>query len=203
MKKLCEYITHLVDYAEKASLLAACDRTYAINGLLAVFGADEYEAPASLPATPALEEILAVLCDIAYEKGLIAENGVAYRDLFDTRLMGVLTPAPSVVRAMFAALAEDEYYMANCRVIMENREWTTERLRELGFSVLPSCANFVFATHPHLSGKALYLSLKERRVLVRHFDKERIREYNRITIGTREQMACLIQNIEEILKESV
>ena len=102
-----------------------------------------------------------------------------------------------------AALAEDEYYMANCRVIMENREWTTERLRELGFSVLPSCANFVFATHPNLSGKALYLSLKERGVLVRHFDKERIREYNRITIGTREQMACLIQNIEEILKESV
>ena len=102
-----------------------------------------------------------------------------------------------------AALAEDEYYMANCRVIMENREWTTERLRELGFSVLPSCANFVFATHPNLSGKALYLSLKERGVLVRHFDKERIREYNRITIGTREQMVCLIQNIEEILKESV
>lgn len=104
MEKLYEYITHLVNYAEREALLDAADRTYAVNGLLGVFGVDEYEEPASLPATPALEEILAVLCDIAYERGILAENGVAYRDLFDTRVMGVLTPPPSVVRAAFGTL---------------------------------------------------------------------------------------------------
>ncbi|MBQ9086623.1 MAG: histidinol-phosphate transaminase [Clostridia bacterium] len=100
-----------------------------------------------------------------------------------------------------AALEEDEYYMSNCRTIVENREWTTKRLQELGFSVLSSRANFVFAACPRIGGKELYLSLKERGVLVRHFDKDRIREYNRITVGTREQMEVLIRNIEEILKE--
>ena len=104
MKELCEYITHLVNYAEEEGLLATADRTYAINGLLAVFGENEYEAPASEKTTPALEDILAHLCDIAYARGILAENGVAYRDLFDTRLMGVLTPPPSVVRATFDGL---------------------------------------------------------------------------------------------------
>ncbi len=108
MKDLYEYLTHLVNYAEAEHLLHPADRAYAINGLIAVFGEDAYEEPASLGETPALEEILTALCDIAYEKGILEENGVAYRDLFDTRLMGVLTPPPSVVRATFAALAKED-----------------------------------------------------------------------------------------------
>ena len=132
--------------------------------------------------------------------------GIGHRDLIaDLNTLRYSTNPYNVNRmtemAGVAALNEDEYYMANCRVIMENREWTTNRLRELGFAVLPSCANFVFATHSQIPGKELYLKLKERGVLIRHFDKERIKEYNRITIGTKEQMACLIANIEEILKE--
>lgn len=121
MKNLCEYLTHLVNYAEAERLLHPADRAYAINGLIAVFGEDAYEVPASLGATPALEEILASLCDIAYEKGILEENSVAYRDLFDTRLMGVLTPPPSVVRATFAAEAKadpraatDYFYRVAC-----------------------------------------------------------------------------------------
>lgn len=100
-----------------------------------------------------------------------------------------------------AALDENAYYQANCRRIMENRTWTTMELEKRGFEVIPSVTNFVFARHPGLDGQALYLGLKERGVLVRHFTGERIRDYNRITIGTLEQMGILMDAIDEIRKE--
>ncbi|MBQ7802011.1 MAG: histidinol-phosphate transaminase [Oscillospiraceae bacterium] len=99
-----------------------------------------------------------------------------------------------------AALTENGYYMANCRTIMENRAWTTEALEKLGFQVLPSMANFVFAKSDKIGGEALYLALKQRGVLVRHFTKARIKDYNRITIGTLEQMKTLITAIQDILQ---
>lgn len=101
--------------------------------------------------------------------------------------------------AGIAALTENEYYMDHCRVIEANRQWTAERLKELGFEVLPSKANFVFAASERIRGEKLYLELKERGILVRHFQKDRIRNYNRITIGTMEEMKTLIAAVEEIV----
>jgi len=100
-----------------------------------------------------------------------------------------------------AALKDNFYYMDNCRIIEDNREYTKARLEELGFSVTPSKANFLFAASPDISGEELYLKLKEEGILVRHFSKERIKEYNRITVGTREDMETLISKVEKILKE--
>ena len=99
-----------------------------------------------------------------------------------------------------AALCDNDYYMQNCRVIMENRAFTTKALRDLGFEVLDSKTNFVFARSARIGGEALYLELKRRGILVRHFSKEGIAEFNRITIGTREQMQTLIATITDILK---
>ena len=101
-----------------------------------------------------------------------------------------------------ATLASDDYYMENCRTIMENRAWTTAALENLGFSVIPSKANFVFAKHPGLDGEALYLALKRRGILVRHFTAARIRDFNRITVGTRQQMELLVQALSQILQEA-
>ena len=100
-----------------------------------------------------------------------------------------------------AALQDTAYFDANCRTIMENRAWTTKALEELGFTILPSLANFVFAKSDRISGEELYLKLKEHGILVRHFTKDRIKDFNRITIGTLEQMQTLMGAIEEILKE--
>ena len=100
-----------------------------------------------------------------------------------------------------AALSEDEIYMERCRTVMENRTYTTEALEALGFEVIPSMANFVFAKSDKIGGEALYLGLKERGILVRHFKNPRIKDYNRITIGTREQMEALVAAVNEILKE--
>jgi histidinol-phosphate aminotransferase len=102
--------------------------------------------------------------------------------------------------AGIAALEENDYYMNNCRIIEQNRAWTTKELVRLGFTVTDSKTNFVFAKSERISGQALYERLKARGVLVRHFTKERIADYNRITIGTMEQMQILIRTIEEILE---
>ncbi len=100
-----------------------------------------------------------------------------------------------------AAIKDNSYYMSNCKTIIENREYTTKALRDLGFEVLDSKANFVFAKSEEISGEELYLALKKNGILVRHFTGERIREYNRITIGTAEQMQALVSALEKIIKE--
>ena len=100
-------------------------------------------------------------------------------------------------------LADEEETRRNCRTIVENREYVTAKLTEMGFSVLPSQANFVFAATPAVSGKELYLRLKDKGILVRHFDTERLTAYNRITVGNREQMDTLLTAIKEILEDDV
>lgn len=100
--------------------------------------------------------------------------------------------------AGIGAFEDDEYFTKNCEAIKKTRAWTVEKLEELGFSILPSSANFVFAKHNTISGKELYLTLKEKGILVRHFDKEKLTDYNRITIGSDEQMQILISTLREI-----
>ena len=100
-----------------------------------------------------------------------------------------------------AALDDPEYFRRNCETIMENRAWTTAALETLGFEVLPSLANFVFAKSDKIEGAQLYKKLKDRGILVRHFTKERIKDFNRITIGTLDQMKTLVHAIEDILQE--
>ena len=101
-----------------------------------------------------------------------------------------------------AAVAENDYYMENCRKIVDNREYTTAALEALGFTVLPSKTNFVFAKSERIGGQALYEELKKRGILVRHFSDASIAEFNRITIGTRTEMEVLIQTIRKILEET-
>ena len=101
-----------------------------------------------------------------------------------------------------AALIDNDYYMNNCKTIIDNREWTVAKLQKLGFEVLASKANFVFAKNDKIDGEKLYLELKNRGILVRHFTKPAICQYNRITIGTLEQMQKLIETITLILEEN-
>lgn len=97
-------------------------------------------------------------------------------------------------------LCDEEYTKKNCQTIIENRDFTTAELRKLGFEVLDSKSNFVFAKHPDRDGKEIYLELKARGILIRHFDKPLLCQYNRITIGTKEQMQALIDNLKELVK---
>ena len=114
-----EAIAKLADYAEHAGLIAAYERTWAINTILDVLKLDSYTEPehtwdpAGLELAPVLEELL----DDAHARGVLAENSVVYRDLFDTEIMGRLTPRPAQVIEMFQTLcardpkaATDWYY---------------------------------------------------------------------------------------------
>ena len=100
-----------------------------------------------------------------------------------------------------ACIREDEYYMNACKEIEKVREYTREELLKLGFEVLESKANFLFAKHNEIDGNELYLKLKGRGVLVRHFTSERICQFNRITIGTKEQMDIFLETVKSIMEE--
>ena len=98
-----------------------------------------------------------------------------------------------------ACLQHDDYNEENCRTIARTRDRTREELIKLGFEVTHSSANFLFARHPEISGGELYRKLKARGILIRHFDTERIRDYNRISIGTDEQMDAFLNAAAELL----
>ena len=100
-----------------------------------------------------------------------------------------------------AAVADEAYFAACTAAIRQTRAWTVGELENLGFTVLPSQANFVFARHDRLAGETVYRKLKEDGVLVRWFDGDRIRDYVRITIGSMEQMETLVEALTALLEE--
>ncbi len=98
------------------------------------------------------------------------------------------------------AAFEDRTYFEETRArIMAAREDTVDRLEALGFDVIPSCANFIFVKPPKIAAKDMFLKLREKGVLVRYFDKPRISDRLRITIGTPEEMDALLRAVQEIL----
>lgn len=102
--------------------------------------------------------------------------------------------------AGIAAIERNEVYMSNCRTIADNREFTECELKKLGFEVIPSQANFILAGSS-MPGETLYKKLKARGILVRHFNETKIRDYVRITIGTKQQMKQFLAAVERILNE--
>lgn len=100
-----------------------------------------------------------------------------------------------------AAVDSNDYFVQNCHRIEKTRDMTACSLAELGFHVVPSKANFLFAKHDRLPGETVYRQLKERGVLVRHFLDSRISDYNRITIGSEEEMEILVSCLTDIVKK--
>ena len=93
----------------------------------------------------------------------------------------------------------EAYYQEKSAEIIKTRTWTAQKLEELGFTVLPSRTNFLFAKTDRMDGGELYMALKEKGILVRHFSNPKIDQYNRITIGTKAQMERFIDTIKQIL----
>ena len=98
-----------------------------------------------------------------------------------------------------AAIDTQPYYTENCKKIIETRQQTAAALRDMGFTVTDSRANFLFAKSARIGGEALYRALRERGILVRHFTSSRIADYNRITVGAPEEMQALLTAVREIL----
>lgn len=99
-----------------------------------------------------------------------------------------------------ASIEADDYYQKKVASIIKTRDETSRELRSQGLSVLNSKANFLFVRSDAIGGEDLYLSLRERGILVRHFAQERIYDYVRITIGTPEEMNKLVCEIKNIIE---
>ena len=93
----------------------------------------------------------------------------------------------------------EAYYQEKSAEIIKTRTWTAEKLEELGFTVLPSRTNFLFAKTDRMDGGELYTALKQRGILVRHFTNLQIAQFNRITIGTKQQMERFVEIVQQIL----
>lgn len=116
------------------------------------------------------------------------------KNSFNSYPLGRLAIAGAV-----AAIEDEAYFERIRRAVIASRELLTAGLASLGFEVLPSAANFVFARHPERRGGELAAALRARRVLVRHFRLPRIEDYLRITVGTDEQCDTLLQALAAIL----
>ena len=103
--------------------------------------------------------------------------------------------------AGIGSLLCDEYFKQNCNMVIENRDFLIRELTALGFFCTDSKANFVFAKHPNVEGQTLYAKLRASGILVRHFQKPEIKDFNRITVGTRAEMQALIDAIRTIMED--
>mgnify|MGYP002338712196 CR=1 FL=1 len=110
-------------------------------------------------------------------------------------------PVDSLASALgIASLADPAHYDACRTAVITTRERTRDRLETLGFDVLPSQTNFVLATHPRFDAAQLFVGLRERGVLVRHFNTDVLRDHLRISIGTDDEMDSLIEALEALCR---
>lgn len=116
------------------------------------------------------------------------------KDSFNSYPLDSLATAGAI-----AAFEDDAWFQQTRAAVMDTREGLALQLEDLGFEVLPSQANFVFARHPQHDAAGLAAALRERAVLVRHFSQPRIEQYLRITVGTRQQCSALIGALIAIL----
>lgn len=98
-----------------------------------------------------------------------------------------------------AAIEDQPYFEKTCKAIIDSRNQLTTQLEALDFTVLPSATNFVFAKHASVDAMSIAAKLREQSIIVRHFKQERIQQYLRITIGTKEECQALVDAMKRII----
>lgn len=130
----------------------------------------------------------------AFGQAHLIEALVRVKDSFNSYPLDMLAQAAAV------AAIEDQAYYDDCNAkVIASRQWVNEKLTELGFTVLPSHANFVFARPANGNAEAVHKALREADIIVRYFNKPRLSEYLRITIGTQKECEALINALKSII----
>jgi histidinol-phosphate aminotransferase len=193
---------HALSRAEIAALLADHpDVPVVIDEAYVDFGA---ETAIPLVASHANLLVVHTMSKSRALAGLRVGYAIGHRDLIEalTRIKDSFNSYPLGRLAQIGAIASlaDEAWFQTARTsVIESRERLRDGLTGLGFDVLPSSANFVFARHPALDGAALADALRERAVIVRHFSAPRIADYLRITVGTDAQVERLLSALADII----
>lgn len=107
---------------------------------------------------------------------------------------------PSIILGA-ESIDDDKYFKDTVAKVMNTREWFSEKLKELGFHVLPSASNFVFAAHPKYTAEDIFVAAKQAGIYFRHFSAPRICNYLRISIGTDEEMQTVVKFLREYMKQ--
>lgn len=132
--------------------------------------------------------------------GIALGNQEIVKKLYDVKNSFNSYPIDRLAQVIGKASIEDsDYIKENAQKIIKTREYTKDELRNLGFEVLDSYANFIFVKHPDHDAEMIFKQLREKGILVRYFHKPRIDQYLRITIGTQSQMETLIKTIKELI----
>lgn len=103
------------------------------------------------------------------------------------------------VAGAIAAFEDQDYFLQTCNAVMATRERLATAMRKLGFEVLPSATNFIFARHPDFAAEKIALDLRQSGIIVRHFKLPRISEFLRISIGTDEESTSLVSALKLLL----
>ena len=183
-------------------LLAACpDRVVLVDEAYVDFGGnsalpliDRYPNLLVVQTLSKSRSLAGLRVGFACGQPHLIEALVRVKDSFNSYPLDRLATAGAV-----AALEDEAWFETTRDKVVDTREGLSLQLEDLGFDVLPSQANFVFARHPERDAAELAALLRERAVLVRHFRQPRIAQYLRISIGTREQCSTLVLRLQEIL----
>jgi histidinol-phosphate aminotransferase len=187
-------ILKLADYLEKQDKILVVDEAYiAFGGESAV---SHIEKAPNLLTTHTLSKsasLAGLRAGFAIGNEELIKGLRRIRDSFNSYTLDRLALAGAA-----AAVTDTKYYNEiNSRVI-NTRERIAKALRTIRFNVLPSSANFLFIKPPDGNGKEFFNALRERGILVRHFNKDRIADYLRVTVGTDEDMDTFLENCQEI-----
>jgi len=132
---------------------------------------------------------------VAMGSGELIEGLQRVKNSFNSYPLDVLAQ-----RAAAASLADEEWFARACATVIASRERLCQAMAAMGFEVLPSAANFILARHPARRARELFTALRERGIIVRYFDRPRIDDYLRISIGTEEQIDELLAALEELIR---
>ncbi len=133
---------------------------------------------------------------MAYGQAGLIEALVRVKDSFNSYPLDAIAQT-----AALASLRDEDWLRDCCGRVMATRERSVAQLEKLGFEVLPSAANFIFARHATLPAKDVFLALRQQEIIVRYFDKPRISNFLRITIGTDEDMQALVSALAGIVEK--
>jgi len=190
-------ILSLGEYLEKCEKVLIIDEAYAAFGAqTAIPYINKYSNLLTVHTLSKSASLAGLRAGFAIGAEKLIEGLCRIRDSFNSYTLDRLAMAGAC-----AAVSDASYYdEINSRVIA-TREKTSASLRGLGFSVLPSSANFLFVKPSKISGAQLFAALRERGILVRHFNKDRIADFLRISIGTEQDMDALVGACKEILRD--
>jgi len=191
-------ILSLAEYLEKQKKVLIVDEAYiAFGAQSAISQINKYPNLLTVHTLSKSASLAGLRAGFAIGNEKLIEGLCRIRDSFNSYTLDRLALAGAS-----AAVSDAAYYDEINRRVIATRERVAQSLRGLGFTVLPSSANFLFVKPPKISGANLFAALREKGILVRHFNKNRIADFLRISIGTDEDMDTLLGACGEIIGDT-